>query len=102
MAMLAEKVAFVTGGASGIGRSTAIRFASEGAKVAIADVPQQSDEAHDVIGRITSQKGHAIFTPCDVSFPHEVQRAIEQTVRDFGRLDIVFANAGINGVWAPI
>jgi NAD(P)-dependent dehydrogenase (short-subunit alcohol dehydrogenase family) len=102
MAMLTDKVAFITGGASGIGRSTAIRFAAEGAKVAIADVPQQSDEPHEVIQRIAARGGQAIFTACDVSVPEDVERAMEQTIRNFGGLDIVFANAGINGVWAPI
>jgi NAD(P)-dependent dehydrogenase (short-subunit alcohol dehydrogenase family) len=102
MAMLKDKVAFVTGGASGIGRSTALRFAAEGAKVAIADVQQQSEQAQEVIQRITSRDGQAVFIACDVSVPADVERAIAQTVRNFGRLDIVLANAGINGVWAPL
>lgn len=102
MAMLDGKAAFITGGASGIGRATAIRFAREGAGVAIADVPAQETEARQAIAEIERAKGRAVFLPCDVSQPVQVEEAINQAARTFGRLDLVFANAGINGVWAPI
>jgi len=100
---LEGKVALITGGASGIGLGTAILFAREGAKVAILDIPD-GDEVqalHD-IRRAAGHDGAATFVPCDVSNPDQVRPAVEKTVREFGRLDVVVANAGINGVWAPI
>jgi NAD(P)-dependent dehydrogenase (short-subunit alcohol dehydrogenase family) len=100
MGMLDGKVAFITGGASGIGEGTARRFAQEGALVAIADV---QDEAGESIRReLVGDGGRALYVHCDVRDPASVQAAIERTVQEFGRLDIVFANAGINGVLAPI
>jgi NAD(P)-dependent dehydrogenase (short-subunit alcohol dehydrogenase family) len=102
MGMLDGKVAFITGAASGIGRSTAVRFAAEGSHVGIADVPEQEHDALNVVTEIKSKGGKAIFLRCDVSKPEQVKRAVEDTVRAFGRLDVVFANAGINGVWTPV
>src|SRR4051794_35946824 len=100
MGMLNGKVAFITGAASGIGRSAAVRFAREGAKVAVAD--RDEGEGAMVCREIERAGGKAIFTECDVSDSEQVKRAIERTVKELGRLDIVFANAGINGVWAPL
>jgi NAD(P)-dependent dehydrogenase (short-subunit alcohol dehydrogenase family) len=97
MGMLNGKVAFVTGAASGIGQATAIRFAREGAKVAIADLSEE-----DTRVQIERAGGQAIFVTCDVANPDQVRKAIENTVTRFGQLDVVVANAGINGVWAPI
>lgn len=100
MGMLTSKVAFITGGASGIGAGTARRFAQEGARVALADIQQEDGER--VRDEIREAGGEAIYLTCDVSDPHSVKSAIDETVREFGRLDVVFANAGINGVWTPI
>ncbi|WP_102127004.1 SDR family oxidoreductase [Deinococcus planocerae] len=100
MGMLEGKVAFVTGGASGIGAGTARRFAEEGAQVMIADV--QPQEGARVQGEIVAAGGQAAYVDCDVSDPQAVRAAVEATVSQFGGLDVVFANAGINGVWAPI
>lgn len=102
MGMLEGKVAFITGGASGIGKGTALRFAEEGASISIADM--QAEEGEKAAKEIQKAGGgrEALFTVCDVSDPEAVQNAIDATVQKFGRLDIVFANAGINGVWAPI
>ena len=100
MGMLDNQVAFITGAASGIGAATARRFAEEGARVALADVQH---EEGDRIRRELEAAGHqAIYVDCDVSQADAVQHAIETTVERFGKLDIVFANAGINGVWAPV
>lgn len=100
MGLLDGRVAFLTGGASGIGASTARRFAEHGAAVAIADVQQETGERlRDEIG---AAGGRALYCGCDVSDPASVEQAVASTVQAFGRLDIVLANAGINGVWAPI
>lgn len=98
--LLSGKVAFITGGASGIGKGAAQRFAQEGARVALADM--QPEEGEQVAAEIEGAGGEALFVRCDVSSPEDVKTAIEQTVERFGRLDVVFANAGINGVWTPI
>lgn len=97
MGMLEGKVAFVTGAESGIGRATALRLAREGARVGLADIDEE-----DTRKEIEKLGGQAVFWQCDVSDPGQVRRAVEGTVGRFGRLDVVVANAGINGVWAPI
>ena len=102
MGMLEGKVALVTGAASGIGKSTALRFAGEGARIGVADVAGQEKEARKVVAEIERGGGKAVFLPCDVAEPSEVEAAVAGIVQAFGRLDIVFANAGINGVWTPI
>ena len=96
----AEKVAFITGGASGIGRATAVLLAREGVKVAILDQAAAREEAF--LRQITHYGGEAIAIEGDVSAPADVARAIRVTLERWQRLDIVFANAGINGVWAPL
>jgi NAD(P)-dependent dehydrogenase (short-subunit alcohol dehydrogenase family) len=98
--MLDGKVAFITGAASGIGRAAAVRFAREAAKVAIADTDDADGEK--VRRQIEKRGGEALYVHCDVSDAQQVKQAIDGTVERFGRLDVVFANAGINGVWAPI
>jgi NAD(P)-dependent dehydrogenase (short-subunit alcohol dehydrogenase family) len=100
MAMLANKIAFITGAASGIGAETARRFVEEGAHVVVAD--RSVEEGEHVRAELELQGGQALFVECDVSQPDSVHRAIEATIQRFGKLDIVFANAGINGVWAPV
>ena len=100
MGLLTGKVAFITGGASGIGKGAALRFAQEGAKIGLADM--LTEEGEQTRREIEQAGGQAIFTECDVSNPDAAQRAIDATAAQFGRLDIVFANAGINGVWTPL
>lgn len=100
MGMLQGKVTFITGAASGIGAGTARRFAQEGARVVLADV--QPEEGARVREEIVATGGQALYVDCDVSDAEAVRRATEAAVSAFGRLDIVFANAGVNGVWAPI
>jgi len=98
--MLEGKVAFITGAASGIGAGTARRFAQEGAQVVLADV--QSEAGEHLCQELAGTNQQALYVNCDVSDADSVKRAIDQAVEHFGRLDIVFANAGINGVWTPI
>jgi len=100
MGMLDGKVALITGGASGIGKGAALRFAEEGASIALADM--QDEEGAQALSEVEAKGAKALFVRCDVSEPASVQDAVEKTVARFGRLDIVFANAGINGVWTPI
>lgn len=100
MGMLEQKTAFITGGASGIGAGTARRFAEHGAKVALADI--QDEEGECLRDEISALGQQALYINCDVSDPASVKQALATTVEHFGGLDIVFANAGINGVWTPI
>ena len=89
------KVALVTGGASGIGRATALTFAREGAKLVIADTNEEG--GHQTVHMITENGGEAIFVRTDVSKAVEVQALISQAVATYGRLDCAHNNAGILG-----
>src|SRR5215471_6444069 len=89
------KVALVTGGASGIGRATALTFAREGAKLVIADM--NADGGQQTLHMITEQGGEAIFVKTDVSKAVEVQALISKAVETYGRLDCAHNNAGIGG-----
>ncbi|MEI2579709.1 SDR family oxidoreductase [Scytonema sp. PRP1] len=97
---LAGKVALITGAGSGIAKATAKLFAKQGAKVAA--LGRTKEELEDTVAEIQNDNGEAIPLVADISHPEEMQQATEQVVDKWGRLDIVFANAGINGVWAPI
>ena len=90
---LANKVALITGGASGIGRATALRFAREGAAVAVVDLEEVGGQA--VVRAIVGEGGQALFLRCDVSQAADCQRAVQETVDKLGGLDILFNNAGI-------
>ncbi len=90
---LSNKTALITGGTSGIGRATALLFAREGAQVAITG--RRVEKGNAVVAQITSGGGQAIFIPCDHTDPVQCQQAVEQTVIAFGKLDILFNNAGI-------
>ncbi|MFM8848056.1 MAG: glucose 1-dehydrogenase [Actinomycetota bacterium] len=87
---LAGKVAVITGAASGIGEGTARRFAEEGAKIVMADVQDES-------GRAIAAEIGAHFVHCDVTNEDDVAGAIALAVAEFGRLDVMFNNAGIVG-----
>ncbi len=92
---LENKVALVTGGASGIGRSTALVFAREGSIVVISDLDVQGGE--ESVGLIEEMGGHAVFVKADVSNASEVEALVGKTVETYGRLDCAFNNAGIVG-----
>ena len=87
------RITAITGGALGIGRATALLFASEGATVALADV--QIEAAETVAKEIVGRGGRAIATRVDVGEAGEVQGWVDRIVAEFGRLDVMFANAGI-------
>jgi NAD(P)-dependent dehydrogenase (short-subunit alcohol dehydrogenase family) len=90
---LDHQVALITGGTSGIGEATALLFAREGALVAITG--RNEKRGHAVTEAILEAGGKAIFIRTDVRRAAECERAVEQTVRTFGRLDILFNNAGV-------
>jgi len=90
----------VTGASSGIGEATARRLARAGARVAL--VSRSADELEKVAKRIRDAGGEPRIAPADVADADAVRRAIDETVAAWGRLDVVVANAGVNGVWAPI
>ena len=90
-----DKVAIVTGGASGIGRATALAFAGEGAKVVIADLNTGGGET--VVAEIHAAGGVAIFIRTDVTISADVQAMVNCAVNTFGGLDIAFNNAGTPG-----
>lgn len=87
-----DKVALITGAASGIGRATAELFAREGAAVVIADISEAGLATAD---EVSKSGGRAIFEKCDVTRSEDCKRAVDRAVREYGRLDILFNNAGI-------
>jgi NAD(P)-dependent dehydrogenase (short-subunit alcohol dehydrogenase family) len=94
------KVAFITGAASGIGREAALKFAQGGARVAVADISAAGGQ--ETVAAVAKIGGTAKFFPCDVSDPKQAQAAVEGAVREFGRLDCAFNNAGIFGPRARV
>jgi NAD(P)-dependent dehydrogenase (short-subunit alcohol dehydrogenase family) len=100
MGRLNGKVAIITGAASGMGRATAIRFAGEGAKIVIADLNKEGGES---AARDCRENGSdAIFQKTDVSGEADVKAAVERAVKEFGRLDTIYNNAGLGGATGPI
>jgi NAD(P)-dependent dehydrogenase (short-subunit alcohol dehydrogenase family) len=97
---LEGKVGLVTGGTSGIGRDAAVLFAKAGAKVAVAG--RREKEGKETIDLIRAAGGHGLFVKSDVSQAAEVAALVQKTVERFGRLDVAFNNAGIEGAWIPI
>ncbi|TNC71292.1 SDR family oxidoreductase [Rubellimicrobium roseum] len=94
------KVALITGGSSGIGRATVLRLAAGGCVVGV--LGHGRDKVERVVSEVRQAGGRALPLVADVTSAEEVQAAFEGLVGEFGRLDYLFANAGINGVWAPI
>ncbi|GFN22359.1 SDR family NAD(P)-dependent oxidoreductase [Thermanaeromonas sp. C210] len=95
---LKNKVAVVTGGSSGIGRAIAIKFAEEGAKVAIFDVQRESrleSEKPCTVEAIETMGGEALYVKTDVSRTEEVERAVDQVLSEYQRIDILVNSAGI-------
>jgi len=90
---LENKVGLITGGTSGIGEATALLFAREGAKVAITG--RNADRGRAVVEKIAKDGGKAAFIQTDVRMASDCRRAVDETVRAFGGLDILFNNAGV-------
>jgi len=90
---LQDKVTIITGGASGMGRVAARMFAAEGAKVVVADV--SAPAAQSVVDDITKAGGNAIAVVADVSREADAKRMVDETIAAFGRVDVLYNNAGI-------
>jgi NAD(P)-dependent dehydrogenase (short-subunit alcohol dehydrogenase family) len=90
---LVDKVAVVTGSASGIGRATALLFAKEGARVVVVDINEHTGQ--QTVATIREKGGEALFVRADVSKAVDVEGMVSQTVNALGRLDILVNNAGI-------
>jgi NAD(P)-dependent dehydrogenase (short-subunit alcohol dehydrogenase family) len=90
---LKDKVAFITGAATGQGRAACLIFSKEGAKVVAADINKESVE--ETAELVKKQGGEAVFVSCDVSVEAEVKEAIETGVASFGQLNILYNNAGV-------
>jgi NAD(P)-dependent dehydrogenase (short-subunit alcohol dehydrogenase family) len=88
-----NKIVIVTGAGSGIGKATAIHFAKFGATVVVSD--RQEEAAKDVVAGIVAGGGNAISIPADVTSFEAVENLVAQTVKEFGRLDVIVNNAGI-------
>jgi NAD(P)-dependent dehydrogenase (short-subunit alcohol dehydrogenase family) len=97
---LRGRVGLVTGAGSGIGRRTAMLMAREGARVAV--LSRTMDEVGEAVEEIRAAGGEAIGVGADISVEAEIREAIADVTDRFGGLELVFANAGINGLWAPI
>jgi NAD(P)-dependent dehydrogenase (short-subunit alcohol dehydrogenase family) len=99
-AALAGKVALVTGGTSGIGRDTAVLFAKSGASVVVAG--RREPQGQETVELIRAAGGEGFFVQADISKQADVEALVQKVVEKFGRLDLAFNNAGIEGVWVPI
>lgn len=97
---LNEKVAIITGAASGIGRASAVMFAKEGAKVVVADINDVGGE--ETVKTIISDGGEAIFLHTDVSLADDAENLIKVSMEKFGQIDVLFNNAGIPHRPTPI
>jgi len=94
------KVALVTGGSSGIGRATAIKFGERGARVVVAN--RREKEGKETVEMIKKAGGEAMFVQTDVRIASQVENMVQQTVKKYGRLDIAFNNAGVGGIMARL
>jgi NAD(P)-dependent dehydrogenase (short-subunit alcohol dehydrogenase family) len=97
---LRERVCLVTGGGSGIGKETAVLMGREGARVAV--LSRTAEELEETVREVEAAGGEGLVVCADVSDAGAMKQAVERVMERWGRLDVVFANAGVNGVWAPI
>ncbi len=99
MGLMQDKVALVTGGGTGIGKATALKYAAEGAKVVIGNRNEAAGQA--VVDRINADGGAASFLRTDVTDEGQVKALVDHAVSTFGRLDAAFNNAGVEGELGP-
>ena len=92
--LLSNKVAIITGGARGIGRAMAVRFAEEGCKIVIADL--REEEAGETLRQISERKSEGIFVRCDVSKYVQIQEMIQRAIDTFQKIDIMVNNAAVS------
>lgn len=97
---LKDKVAIITGAASGIGESTAIIFAREGAKLVLTDIDDK--KGNELVLKINNEGGQSVFFKADVATPGDSEKSVELAMEKFGRLDVAVNNAGIGGLLAPV
>jgi NAD(P)-dependent dehydrogenase (short-subunit alcohol dehydrogenase family) len=95
-----KRVALITGAGSGIGRATAVLLAQQ--DICVGALSRTDDEVQAVVEEIQAQGGEALPLTADIADAAAMATAVAKIIDEWGRLDIVFANAGINGVWAPI
>lgn len=100
MKQLKNKVALITGAASGIGKATALLFAAEGAKVVVSDI--NVEEGQKTVNEIAEAGGHAFFIYADTGKAEDIKALVQKTVDNFGDLHIAVNNAGIGGTQAPV
>jgi 2-hydroxycyclohexanecarboxyl-CoA dehydrogenase len=98
--LLKDKVAIITGGAKGMGRGMAVKFAAEGCAVAIADIAVK--EAEEAVAEIEKKGGKAIAVKCDVTDIRQVEAAVARVIKQFKKIDILVNNAGAIAVHTPI
>ena len=94
------RLTLVTGAGSGIGRAAALRLARAGADVAL--LSRTREELAEVAAEIEQMGRKALVLVADTSSEAQMQQAFDTITKEFGRLDFVFANAGVNGTWAPL
>ena len=99
MKQLEGKTALITGSGSGIGRSTALLMAKEGARIMVSDINEEGGQ--ETVKMIVDSGGEAAFVKANVANAEEVKNLVAQTVQIFGRLDIAVNNAGIGGPFVP-
>jgi len=95
-----NKVLIITGGGSGIGRDVAVTFAKAKGKVVLSG--RRVEPLKETVKEIHSYGSEAVFMPCDVSNPKEMEALVQMAVNEYGRLDYAFNNAGIEGKTAPL
>jgi NAD(P)-dependent dehydrogenase (short-subunit alcohol dehydrogenase family) len=94
------KIAFITGAGSGIGRATAVAFAAEGARVVVTDRSEAG--LKETAERVKAAGGEVLAITCDVSKPEDIEAAVTEAVKAFGRIDCAFNNAGVENKAAPL
>ena len=102
MNRLAGKVALVTGGASGMGRATVMRFLADGAKVVVADLNETNGAETLAVAKAGGYGDSVAFVRCDIAMEANVAVAVAEALKHFGRLDIAYLNAGVGGAFGPI